>query len=230
MFKNDDGCSVAVPAGTVNGDIRVTITPADKQNHDMMMADIHSDSIGLRTVYLPREFKAYDGGDNLIPSFSKDLTITFPYPDEDSDGRTDGDYLDVNTLFIHHLSNERWVPLANSVIDRNTKTVSAKVGHFSIYSLRSINGGRLSFNVAPSPNPCYFTRNNLTFRGIPSAAQGIKVYIYNAAGELVQELPQDSIVWDGRTKNGSMAASGVYIYLIKTSTHGKARGKFYAIW
>ena len=231
VFRNDDGCAVSVPAGTVDGDIRVTITPVNKDtNHEMQMADIHSDSIGLRTVHLPRDFKAYDGGDNLIPSFSKDLTITFPYPDEDNDGRTDGDYLDVNTLFIHHLSNERWVPLANSVIDRNTKTVSAKVGHFSIYSLRSINGGRLSFNVAPSPNPCHFTRNNITFRGIPAAAQGIKVYIYNTAGELVRDLPQDSIVWDGRTKNGSMAASGVYIYLIKTSTHGKARGKFYAIW
>lgn len=88
----------------------------------------------------------------------------------------------------------------------------------------------MKFNVAPSPNPCRFTKNTLTFRGLPVDAQDVKIYIYNSVGELVRELDSGVVVWDGKNKQGARVASGIYIYLVKTSNRGKARGKLYAVW
>lgn len=237
-FKNSDGCRVVVPRGTVSGDVKITITEADDGLANE--ADNNSpESTPLRSVYLPRDFKAYDSAGDNIPSFSKSVRITFPYPDADGDGKTDGDYFDVDSLFIHHLdeSSKTWIPLPNTVRNREAREISAEVNHFSIYSLRSVTSNNLSFKVIPAPNPCHFTRNVLKLQNIPVDAAGVKAYIYNSAGELVRQLGDMScisgncsIVWDGRTKNGLKAASGVYVYLIKTENRGKARGKFYAIW
>lgn len=231
VFENSDGFKASVLPNTVDGSLSIHITPASTDT--TKLADFATtDSSELRVVYMPRDFKAKDGSGNIIDSFSKPVTLIFPYYDADGDGRTDGDYIDVSTLFVHYLdpSSVKWVPLANSVIDRENRQVSAAVNHFSIYSLRSVNYSLLSFNVAPSPNPCYFTRNTLKFNGIPVDAKDIRIFIYNSAGELVKELPAGTNVWDGKTKNGSMAASGIYLYLIKTSNYGKSKGKFFAVW
>jgi hypothetical protein len=86
------------------------------------------------------------------------------------------------------------------------------------------------------PNPCYFSRGNLTIEGMP-ADPAPEIYIYNTAGELVRTLrPGDGIdasntaVWNGKDKNGAKAASGLYIYLARTKNSGNATGKFYIFW
>lgn len=229
--QNNEGCKVLIPAGASDKDLKVFITEASTAT--VATADANSvDSKPLRLAYLARDFNAYDADGNQVSQFAKDVEITFPYPDTDGDGLTDGDYVDIRTLFVHYLDPKsmKWIPLANSRRNQETREVSAKTGHFSIYSLRSVNSASIQFHIKPSPNPCYFTRNVVQFLGIPIDAYGVKIFIYNSAGELVRELPEGEVTWDGRTKNGSRAASGVYMYLVKTENRGKSKGKFYSIW
>lgn len=86
------------------------------------------------------------------------------------------------------------------------------------------------------PNPCYFSGSVLTIAGMPDDPDP-KIYIYNTAGELVRTLQRgdginsaNTAEWNGRDRNGSKAASGLYIYLASTANSGKATGKFYIFW
>jgi len=48
------------------------------------------------------------------------------------------------------------------------------------------------------------------------------------AGDGVNGL--NVVSWDGTQDKGAKAASGLYIYLVKTKNYGKATGKVYIIW
>ncbi len=87
------------------------------------------------------------------------------------------------------------------------------------------------------PNPCDFKAYTLAITGIPLDEPAPGIYIYTSAGELVRALkPGDGIdrsniaSWNGRVKGGVRAASGLYIYLVKTKKYGKGSGKFFALW
>jgi hypothetical protein len=92
-------------------------------------------------------------------------------------------------------------------------------------------------NLKAYPNPCFFDRSNLTIKGIPTDAADVKVYVYTTAGGLVRILEKDdgvgvdnTVIWDGKNKSGQKAASGLYIYLVKTANYSHATGKFYVLW
>ena len=36
--------------------------------------------------------------------------------------------------------------------------------------------------------------------------------------------------WNGRLSGGSKAASGLYIYLVRTDNYGRGKGKFFIVW
>ena len=38
------------------------------------------------------------------------------------------------------------------------------------------------------------------------------------------------IKWDGAQKDRSKAASGLYLFLVKTANYGKGTGKFFIVW
>ncbi|HOI42012.1 MAG TPA: S8 family serine peptidase [Elusimicrobiales bacterium] len=83
------------------------------------------------------------------------------------------------------------------------------------------------------PNPVYFdTGTMLTFAGVPQDASDVRIYIYNVAGELVRKIEKGKGIvhmpyWDGKNEKGQTAASGLYIYLLKTGNYGSAKGQFY---
>jgi len=56
-----------------------------------------------------------------------------------------------------------------------------------------------------------------------TAGSGLKIEIYTMEGELVKKL--DGLTWDGRNDAGNPAATGVYLFLVKSDS-GKSRGKF----
>ncbi len=56
-----------------------------------------------------------------------------------------------------------------------------------------------------------------------TAGSGLKIEIYTMEGELVKKL--DGLTWDGRNSAGNPAATGVYLFLVKSDS-GKSRGKF----
>ena len=81
------------------------------------------------------------------------------------------------------------------------------------------------------PNP-FNPRTVISFWLPTSLAQAsiVRLLVYNAAGQLVRELPTGgqapgyhAVVWDGRDTEGRPVATGIYIYLLETDTATSAR-------
>lgn len=79
--------------------------------------------------------------------------------------------------------------------------------------------------VSAYPNPFRPASHHLlAFKTAPGFdTSGIEVRIYTSEGELVKKLP--GLAWDGRNAAGAPAASGVYLFSVKTDS-GAATGKF----
>ncbi len=241
VVANSDGASVTFPPGAYGGGalyVGISTVPASRTN----AADSASyDSTQIRGTDLVRQFTAHNSAETPVTFFSSSVTITLSYPDADGDGYVDGDFINENLLSLYYLDESpgKWVPLSGVTRNPAANTVSAPVSHFSVYSIRvSGNSSNGLSGIRVWPNPCDFRKlHPLIIDGIPPVALSPKIYIYNEAGELVRTLaPGDGIdgvnvaSWDGKLKNGARAASGLYIYFIKTDNYGKARGKFFIIW
>ncbi|MCX5786245.1 MAG: lectin like domain-containing protein [Elusimicrobia bacterium] len=238
---NSDGCGVSVPAGDVSGNFFVTISTVASSLTDPADA-LSPGSVKLHVNDLVRDFSAKSELDAQIHNFPAPPTITMAYPDADADGMVDGDNVREDLTWIYWLDevSGSWVPLPGVSHDYSANTLSADVNHFSVYSIRVKSVSGLTFsNLRVYPNPCDFNKTpyRLTIAGIPQDETAPAVYIYNSAGELVRVLkPGDGIdpineaLWDGRLKGGGKAASGLYIYLVKTKKYGKGSGKFFVRW
>ncbi len=237
---NDDGMGAVLPAGAHSGTFFVTVdtVPASE------LAAADSASPDSRKIYsrdLARQYTARDTAGTPITAFSSPVTLRMTYPDADSDGRIDTDLIKESTAWIYYLdpSAGKWTPLPGVTRDTAANLLTAEVSHFSVYSVRAAGGTYPDISALKAyPNPCYFhTTPLLTIEGIPADAAGVFVYIYNEAGELVRALSRGGGIdglnvasWDGRDSSGAKAASGLYIYLVRTSNYGKATGKVFIVW
>jgi hypothetical protein len=238
---NSDSSTVIVPAGAWAQDlfIRISTIPSTRTS----LADSSTfDSHPLQGVDLNREFTAKTSAGWPVTSFNTPLTIRLCYQDADNDGRIDIDNVSESLagLYLLDESSSKWTPAAGVLRDAAANCVSAQTSHFSVYAVRTAEASQPGMgSLAAFPNPCYFDRAPfaLTIRGIPADVEDPKIYIYNTAGELVRVLEKgagidssNNGVWDGRNKGGAKAASGFYMYLLKTGNYGKATGKFYVFW
>ncbi len=237
-FTNSDTMAVTVPAGAYGGSLYVVIStvPASRTSSADAAA---ADSVRPLSIDLAREFKAYDPAGAAVTSFLQPVTITMSYPDADNDGLIDGDLLAESRARIYYLDETlgKWTVVADCVRNAALNTVSAPVNHFSVYSVRTQSEEQYMLAPKAYPNPCDFKKQALTIFGIPPDAVNVKTYIYNSAAELVRTLSSGDGIdtgnkasWDGRLKNGSKTASGLYMYLVKTSNYGKGKGKFFVVW
>ena len=239
-IANTDGMAVAVPAGSYAGDLFITVSTVP----DSRVSSADSASPGsskLFTYDLAREFRAVNAAGTPVAVFSHPLTITLAYPDANDDGRIDGDLVRESLAWIYYLDETlgRWTPVQGVVKNASANTLTAQVPHFSVYSVRAAPGADAGLGgLKAYPNPVDLrTVPALTIAGIPADAADPRVYIYNEAAELVRTLsPGDGLdalntaSWDGRLKNGSRAATGLYLYLVRTTNYGKGKGKFFLIW
>lgn len=237
---NSDGGAVVLPAGTYTGNLVVSIATAPASS--LEDADRASpDSVKVERSDLAREFTAMTTNYSQLTTFPAPVTITMSYPDADNDGRIDLDLLPESSAWIYYLdpSAGRWTPLPGVRRNAADNTLSAEVSHFSVYSVRSTGASERGISSLKAyPNPCDFRNSErLIIAGLPVDAAGVKVYIYNTAGELVRTLSAGDGIsalnvasWDGRDGRGGRAASGLYIYLVRTANYGKERGKFFIIW
>jgi hypothetical protein len=237
---NSDGNSVTLPAGSYAGTLFVSISTVPLST--VSAADTASpDSKKIFSTDLVREFTAKDGAGTAVTSFLAPLSITMSYPDADSDGRIDMDLLSESTAWIYYLdpAAAKWTPLPGVVRNASANTLTAAVSHFSVYSVRAAGSSVPDLGSLKSyPNPCDFRSVPvITIEGIPADAAGAQVYIYNEAGELVRTLTQGEGIdglnlatWDGKQKGGAKAASGLYLFLVKTANYGKGTGKFFIVW
>jgi len=239
-ISNNDGMGVTVPAGAYAGNLFITVSTVPSSR--VSAADSASPSSSKLYAYdLSREFKAVNSAGVPITVFAQPLTITLAYPDANSDGRIDGDLVRESLAWIYYLDETlgKWTPVEGAVRNAAANTISVQVPHFSVYSVRSAPGAEAGLDgLKAYPNPCDLrTANALVISGIPADAADARVYIYNEAAELVRTLspgdgidPLNAVTWDGRLKGGSRAATGLYVYLVKTSNYGKGKGKFFLVW
>jgi len=238
--SNSDGASVYLPSGSYAGTIFVSISTVGAGA--LAAADAASgESKKIFSEDLAREFTARDGAGGTVTTFTTPVTLTLSYPDDDNDGRVDIDLLKESTLWLYYLDAAAglWTPIPGVTRNASANTLSAAVSHFSVYSIRSANSSAGGMGALRAyPNPCDFrTAASLTIDGLPVDALDTRAYIYNAAGELVRTLsPGDGvdglnvIRWDGALKDRSKAASGLYLFLVKTSNYGKGTGKAFIVW
>ncbi|MDO8803552.1 MAG: hypothetical protein Q7R35_03895, partial [Elusimicrobiota bacterium] len=236
---NEDGSSALLPPAAYPEDLRIQISTVPVAITDLPDTRTY-DSSGVRAHSLSREFTAKDSNGNAVTLFSKPVTIRISWPDADNDGRVDGDYISENALRFYYLDvlAGKWVPVEGARRNNILNYLEADVTHFSVYAIRIIVSAEPGIGgVKAYPNPCYMEGGNLTISGIPPDAVSPKILIYNSGGDLVRTLRSgDGIdlynigTWDGRNSSGSKTASGLYIYLVKTASHGKATGKFAILW
>lgn len=238
--SNSDGFGVYLPPSSYSGTLFVSVSTVAAAVLDAASA---GGSEKIDNIDLARSFTARDGAGAAVTSFPLPVTITLAYPDADSDGRVDSDLTKENTLWIYYLdqAQNKWTPLPGVTRDTASNTLSVQTDHFSIFSIRSSVSSATGMGALRAyPNPCDFRRNShLKIDGLPVDAEGTRVYIYNSAGELVRTLSYEDPAevdglnvasWDGAQEGGAKAASGLYLYLVKTSNYGKATGKFFVIW
>jgi len=239
VMSNSDGFSMNVPAGAVSGDFFVNISTVESAQNNAADA-LSPGSLKLSVNDLVRDFSVKDIFDNPIHTFSASLTITLSYPDADAGGMIDGDNVRADQTWIYWLDEAagRWAPVDGVVRHPELNTLTAVVNHLSRYSIRQQIPSLIALSgLKAYPNPCDFNKTGLTIAGIPPDETDPKVYVYNMAGELVRTLKHgdgiDSIniaLWDGRVKGGIRAASGLYIYHVRTEKYGKGSGKFVVLW
>jgi M6 family metalloprotease-like protein len=237
--RNGDGTEVTVPAGAASSPLWVDIsTPSAAET---AAADARTyDSVPIRAADLSREFTARDPSGTEVTNFAHPVTIRLTWPDANNDGRVDGDYMREALLRLYYLepATDKWVPVEGGRRDLALNYIEAEVSHFSVYGIRAISAGDQEMgSIKAYPNPCYMADGALRISGIPVDSANPKVQIFNVAGELVRTLkPGDGLdsfnlaAWDGKLSSGAKAASGLYIYLVKTGNHGTATGKFAILW
>ena len=146
--------------------------------------------------------------------------------------------IDIATLKIFSLDTQAlvWNQLRDSTLDRAQKCVYAYIGHFSIYALGSVTSavGEIS-QAFVYPNP--YKPGSAGQFGSPALGDGIVfesmpagsvVKIFTLSGHEVISLSDSDedgcVFWNTKAQDGSKVSSGVYIYMISSSS-GKKKGK-----
>ncbi|HOW89290.1 MAG TPA: S8 family serine peptidase, partial [Elusimicrobiales bacterium] len=98
--------------------------------------------------------------------------------------------------------------------------------------LYAVNGSAAGYTQRPElakayayPNPCSFASGRPLSFSVPPDILGseLEVSIFTQEGERVRKV--SGATWDGKNEAGTKAASGVYLFIMKTDK-GTAKGKF----
>jgi hypothetical protein len=181
-----------------------------------------------------RQFDAYTGSHTLQNQFNGAVKITIPYTDADNDGIVDepaGSVLpevQVKTLGVHWYDDVRheYVKLTSEA-NRQTRTISAETGHFSIFAVL----GSGSFDTTASyayPVPYKPSAGHIGIKFgkgpdnlLPSDC---RIRVYTVAGRHVKTIEHASNYYEWlpvETEDGEPVSSGVYIYVIESRQNKK---------
>ncbi len=235
--------TVSIPAGTPDSYFAIS-TSAATNPVDIPLSDLQAATNKLTNVSLLNgtilEFHLYDVfGSSTSASLPSPARITVTYLDSPADDIVDGTLFPVTSLRLFNLDTGAlvWKQLANTGLNKPTRTVYADVPHFSIYALGSITSsvGTIA-DVFAYPNPYKpgssgafgqsVYGDGVVFESLPARSS---VKIYNLAGGLVRELNDDDgdgrCLWNARNADGARAASGTYLYLVSSPAGGKKTGR-----
>jgi len=181
-------------------------------------------------------------GEWMEDKFGAEVSITFPYSENDGSVGYDPIPLREETLLAFWLNEEHsnWVRVPGSTVDRdNNVVVTGEVPSFSVYALMASAFYDLSdahaYPVPWKPNDgkdeTGTEEGGITFTNLSS--QGV-IKIYTISGELVTEYEykladKGKWTWDVKTSNKEKVFSGVYIYYIENEKKEHKTGKLIII-
>jgi hypothetical protein len=186
-----------------------------------------------------------EDGRKASATFLKPGRLTLPYKDDNGDGLLDGTPVPirVTTLSIWWLDedNSLWVRLPNSTVNVSSKTVTAPVGHLSVFAVMgdiakdpsSVFAFPVPWrpngpNAGPGPDQTGTLAGGIRFTNMPDIAT---IRIYTVSGTLVREISHTSgpiETFDVKSDAGEILATGTYIYIID-SNGTKKTGKIAVI-
>jgi hypothetical protein len=170
--------------------------------------------------------------ENKVDSIDKTMTLQYNYDDANDDKILDGTDLSVKELSFWKMDDEREVFVKiPSYVDYDKKIVFAYTNSFGIYAV----GAKPKFDIEEVV--CYpvpwvpesgktSTGNfsyGITFANLP---YNCEICVYTIYGELVRKIDVINNVsgkyqWDGKNDFGEDLASGVYLWVVKTSSEKK---------
>jgi hypothetical protein len=158
-----------------------------------------------------------------VTRFKKDnrIDIHFQVFNNDKIEEIGMDLKDISLLKIYSYDGVQWMPEGGN-LDKFRQTLSATVGHFSIFAIREMDN--IDFKIGPNP----FTPNHdgindeVKFSILSPGSEDARIRIFRLNGSLVRELKARTIQatttiessWDGLDSQGTQCGDGIYIYQI----------------
>ncbi|MEW5768176.1 MAG: Ig-like domain-containing protein [bacterium] len=216
IITRPDGTGLEIPAGTFEEQVTLfmDISPSSLEVETADRAAESDPSIGYLVPESVRGYRVIGEEGETIPSdgFNHPVRVTIPYPVD----------LPINEfdLLIYRLERAQWV-MAGRIVnrDRDKHTLTAEVSHLSVFRIAEyvpLPADDLSKIII---YPTLFTSSKheaIVFEGLK---EGIKIHIFNLAGQLVKAVEPSESRWRWWV-NQERLASGVYIYRL---SDGKAR-------
>jgi outer membrane protein assembly factor BamB len=214
-LRLEDGARVDIPGGAVSQNdslLMVRLDPATYQPLAAVKAAAAANPTAI--VY---EVKFLSGATSLVGK----AVLSLPYSDTEVAGMVQ------ENLRIYTLSDGAWRMLDTSAADLQGRRVIAEVGRFSVFRVMEYvpSGSLLAKDeVYTYPNPA--PGDTVTFKFRPADKAGVKIEVYNVAGQKVAQLEKTScpagvtseIVWNVRN-----VASGVYVYRLRAESASGSR-------
>lgn len=184
-----------------------------------------------------REFLVVIDGQRYTGTFASAVTVSLPYPDANADGFVDGvsPPLRAGSLSLYTLNEQlgTWEAVPGSAVDQAAGTVTGAVAHLSVFGLFGSPASTDLSSLRVFPNPWRpgsggaYDAAGVTFRNLTGSAV---IRIFTVAGEPVRKLEKTTAegnekLWDGTNDGGRKAASGVYLYQVKSSGGQKRTGR-----
>lgn len=234
IASSDNGFTVGIPAGVLNGGFVYIST-------DPLHSPVQEDSARITQANgaLPPgramvpggtvEVVAYDSAGQQVTTPASAVTITIYYDDANGDGVLDGTVIRAANLYLVWLNpaTSAWETVTGYTLDAPNRRVYAPVTHFSVFALAGVVTMPDLSTAKVYPNPWKpgsggsHDRASIKFDKL---ADNTSIRIYNITGELVRELPGNSLgyaEWDGKADGGKKAASGVYFARLKCGAGSK---------
>lgn len=215
---------VSIPAGSYPGDYFVIATtrPAGEAITRANSKLQGIGAVGPAAMLAVSVFDASAQAMSQPPSVPARLLI--PFPDSDGDGIVDGLSPATRTrkLSVWWLDETRalWVRQGPGDLDSLERKVGHSTAHFSTFALIATQDTDVSsvyaYPVPFRPNSGEPGRygtwaGGIKFSNLPGSG---RIRVYTVSGSFVRELPFSSAtaVWDARNSDGSVVASGVYVW------------------
>ncbi|MFH1379420.1 MAG: T9SS type A sorting domain-containing protein, partial [bacterium] len=233
-----DGTSAIIPSYTTRNKTELTVT---HWLGEELALKLPPRNASIKPIGIFREF-SFANGENLFPN---DITIFFPYMDDNNDGYIDGTAIHENNLKIYYLLED---PPGNPVewkeisIEKHINSLTAqehtdtalhkgiyfKTNHFTLFAIMSEEEHDNLNEIIAYPNPARPNKNSaeksIKFRNL---TRDVSLKIFSLSGRLVREINdiQTSYDWDLSNAYGEQVQSGVYFYVATDHNDNLKKGK-----